>query len=53
VLGNDLSAQAYDITNMPDTFLIDQQGRIAASYVGMVDKDRLEQNIQRLLARTK
>jgi len=50
VLGNDSSAQAYGIGNMPDTFLIDQQGRIAASYVGMVDKDGLEKNIQTLLA---
>lgn len=50
VLGNDASAQAYRIVNMPDTFLIDQQGRIAATYVGMVDKNGLEKNIQTLLA---
>jgi peroxiredoxin len=50
VLGNDSSAQAYRIVNMPDTFLIDQQGRIAATYVGMVDKVGLEKNIQILLA---
>jgi hypothetical protein len=36
---------------MPDTFLIDQEGRIAATYIGMVDKNGLEKNIQRLLAR--
>jgi peroxiredoxin len=50
VLGNDASAQAYRIGNMPDTFLIDQEGRIAATYVGMVDKNGLEKNIQTLLA---
>jgi peroxiredoxin len=50
VLGNDASAQAYGIGNMPDTFLIDQEGRIAAAYVGMVDKNGLEKNIQKLLA---
>lgn len=50
VLGNDASAQAYGIGNMPDTFLIDQEGRIAATYVGMVDKNGLEKNIQKLLA---
>jgi cytochrome c biogenesis protein CcmG/thiol:disulfide interchange protein DsbE len=50
VLGNDASAQAYAIGNMPDTFLIDQEGRIAATYVGMVDKNGLEKNIQKLLA---
>jgi peroxiredoxin len=50
VLGNDSSAQAYRITSMPDTFLIDQEGRIATTYVGMVDKNGLERNIQILLA---
>jgi hypothetical protein len=50
VLGNDASAQAYDIGNMPDTFLIDQEGRIAATYIGIVDKNGLEKNIQKLLA---
>jgi peroxiredoxin len=50
VLGNDASAQAYGIGNMPDTFLIDQEGRIAATYVGIVDKNGLEKNIQKLLA---
>jgi peroxiredoxin len=53
VLGNDSSAKAYGIGNMPDTFLIDQEGRIAATYIGMVDKDGLEKNIQRLLVRKK
>jgi peroxiredoxin len=50
VLGNDKSAEAYGIVNMPDTFLIDQEGRIAVKYVGMVDKNGLEKNIQTLLA---
>lgn len=50
VLGNDASERAYGIGNMPDTFLIDQEGRIAATYVGMVDKNGLEKNIQELLA---
>ncbi len=50
LLGNDTSAQAYGISNMPDTFLIDEHGRIAAAYLGMVDKNGLEKNIQRLLA---
>lgn len=50
VLGNDSTAKAYGIGNMPDTFLIDQQGRIAAAYIGMVDRDGLEKNIQKLLS---
>ena len=50
VLGNNSTAKAYGIGNMPDTFLIDQEGRIAATYVGMVDRNGIEQNIQKLLA---
>ncbi len=50
VLGNNATAKAYAIGSMPDTFLIDGQGRIAATYVGMVDRDALEKNIQTLLS---
>jgi glutathione peroxidase-family protein len=35
---------------MPDTFLIDREGRIAATYVGMVDRNGLQKNIRKLLA---
>jgi len=39
-LGDDATAQRYEIMHLPDTFLIDQQGRAAAVYrVGLVDKD--------------
>ena len=31
---------------MPDTFLIDRKGRIAAAYAGLVDKDDVEANIK-------
>jgi cytochrome c biogenesis protein CcmG/thiol:disulfide interchange protein DsbE len=50
VLGNDSIAKAYGIEQMPDTFLIDRQGHVAATYVGMVDRDSLEKNIRELLA---
>lgn len=49
VLGNDATAKAFGIGSMPDTFLIDREGRIAATTVGMVDRSRLEKNIQTLL----
>lgn len=49
VLGNDATAKAYGIGNMPDTFLIDREGRIAATNIGMVDRSGLEKNIQVLL----
>jgi peroxiredoxin len=51
LLGDDALAQRYGITNMPDTYLIDQQGRIAAAYIaGLVDQDNVEANIKALLS---
>ena len=51
VLGDDATAKQYGIENMPDTFLIDRKGRIAAAYTGLVDKDDVETNIRAMLAR--
>jgi hypothetical protein len=34
---------------MPMTLLIDQNGQIAASHVGLVDKDKVESEIRMLL----
>jgi cytochrome c biogenesis protein CcmG/thiol:disulfide interchange protein DsbE len=51
LLGDDAVAKQYGIENMPDTFLIDRRGRIAASYVGMVDRANVEENIRAMLAR--
>jgi len=50
LLGNDDTAKRYGIKNMPDTFLIDRRGRIAAAYAGLVDKDNVEANIQTMLS---
>lgn len=50
ILANDATAKMYNIENMPDTFLIDRHGRIAAAYVGLVDKDDVENNIKAMLA---
>jgi peroxiredoxin len=52
VLGDEATAQEYGIEGMPDTFLIDREGRIAAAYNGMVDREDLGRNIQDLLGRT-
>lgn len=49
-LGNNVTASKYGIDSMPDTFLIDRNGRIAAKYTGLVDKDNLEANIRKMLA---
>ena len=50
ILGDDATAKKYAIANMPDTFLIDRRGRIAATYVGLVDKGDVEKNILAMLA---
>ena len=50
VLGGDAMAKQYGIDGMPDTFLIDQQGRVAAAYrAGVVDQANMEANIKALL----
>jgi cytochrome c biogenesis protein CcmG/thiol:disulfide interchange protein DsbE len=51
LLGNDAMAKRYGIGNLPDTFLIDRQGRIAAVYKeGLVDKNDVEANIKAMLS---
>jgi len=51
LLGDDTTAQRYGITNMPETFLIDRYGRIAAVYrAGLVDKDDVEANVRTMLS---
>ena len=50
LLGDDPLARRYGIQNLPDTFLIDRQGRVAAAYrAGIVDKDDVDTNIRTLL----
>jgi peroxiredoxin len=51
LLGDDATAQRYGIQNLPDTFLIDRQGRVAAVYrAGLVDKDDVDANIRALIS---
>jgi peroxiredoxin len=40
----------FSVTALPATYLIDRTGRIAASYIGVVDASDLETNIKTLLA---
>lgn len=40
----------YAVTALPATFLIDRRGRIAATYIGLVDRANIESNIRTLLA---
>ncbi|MGI9070040.1 MAG: peroxiredoxin family protein [Bryobacteraceae bacterium] len=49
VIGNQGLAKQYGVEAMPMTLLIDQNGKIAASHVGLVDKDKFESEIRVLL----
>ena len=51
LLGDDPMSKQYGIGNLPDTFLIDKHGRVAALYKeSLVDKDNVETNIKALLS---
>ncbi len=49
VVGNPDLAKLYGVDSMPMTLLIDRNGEIAASHVGMVEKNAFEGEIQILL----
>lgn len=50
VLGDDQTGKDYGIEEMPDTFLIDRDGRIAAAYHGLVDRQDIEANIKAMVS---
>src|SRR5260370_9573934 len=50
--GSDATAQLYGgVDALPTTFLIDRDGRIAATHVGLAGKDDFEDGIKKLVAR--
>jgi peroxiredoxin len=49
LMGNAALFKRFGLTQLPDTFLIDKTGRIAAVYVGLIDKGNVEANIGKLL----
>ena len=52
LLGDNSTAKQYGIDNLPDTFLIDRKGKVAAAYkAGLVDRDDIEANIKALLSK--
>jgi peroxiredoxin len=51
VIGNDDLAKRYGVDNMPMTLLIDRKGKLAASYIGLVDKGIFEKELIRLLGK--
>lgn len=50
VMGDDGITKRYSVNALPVTYLIDRHGRIAATYVGIVDRANVEANIKALLA---
>ena len=49
VIGSDDLGKLYGLGSMPMTVLIDRNGRIAASYSGVVDRAKCEREIRTLL----
>jgi cytochrome c biogenesis protein CcmG/thiol:disulfide interchange protein DsbE len=50
VIGTDGTAQLYGgVDSLPTTFLIDAQGKIASTHVGLVSKSSYENEIKQLI----
>lgn len=49
LMGDDQVTKLYNIEALPATYLVDTHGRIAATYVGVVNEDDIEANIKTLL----
>jgi len=50
LMADDGITKRYSVTELPVTYLIDRHGRIAAKYVGIVNRANMEANINALLA---
>jgi peroxiredoxin len=51
LLGDNRTAKQYEIEGLPDTFLIDRKGRVAAAYRQMlVNKEDVEANLKAMLS---
>jgi peroxiredoxin len=50
LMGDQSVSDAYGLKAFPATYLIDKSGRIAATYVGVVSKDNVEANVDKLLS---
>lgn len=49
VIGNGNLSQEYGVSGLPETVLVDREGRVANTHAGVVDRIALEQQIQALL----
>jgi cytochrome c biogenesis protein CcmG/thiol:disulfide interchange protein DsbE len=50
IVADQAMAARYHIETMPDAFLIDRKGRMAAVYAGLVDRENIEANIRTMLS---
>jgi peroxiredoxin len=50
LMGDAMLITSYKLGAVPATFLIDKQGRIAATYAGVIDRSDVDSNIKKLLA---
>jgi peroxiredoxin len=51
LLGDEATSKRYVIESLPDTFLIDRKGKVAAAYKAvLVDKDNVEAQIKALVS---
>ncbi len=49
VIGNEGLASRYGMIGLPTTFLVDREGRIAATHIGIITRGDVENTIMRLL----
>jgi peroxiredoxin len=49
LMGDNKTNTRYDIQALPVTYLIDARGRVAATYVGLIDTESIKSNIHALL----
>lgn len=50
LMGDNDVTKHYDIQALPVSYLIDARGRVAATYVGLINKENVKVNINTLLA---
>ncbi len=50
LMGDATLINSYKVGAVPATYLLDKQGRIAATYSGVIDKSDVDSNINKLLA---
>jgi peroxiredoxin len=48
-MGDDAVTKAYATNALPATYLIDRSGKVATKYIGLVDRDNLQSNLEALL----